>query len=60
MKVKELILELQQLKQDSEIFVSQDEEGNDFKRIWEIQESDGEFESQNGEKIVGYIIFPYG
>ena len=58
MKVKDLILELQQLKQDKEIFVSQDEEGNEFKRIWEIQESDGEFESQRGEKIVGYIIFP--
>ena len=59
MKVKELILELQQLNQDKEIFVSQDEEGNEFKRIWEIQESNGEFESQDGEKIKGYIIFPY-
>ena len=60
MKVKDLVLELKQLKQDKEIFVSQDEEGNDFKRIWEIQESNGEFESQDGEKIKGYIIFPYG
>ena len=36
MKVKELIKELQKCDKDKEIFISIDEEGNDFKSIEEV------------------------
>ena len=59
MKVSELIKQLKKLE-DKEIFVSIDEEGNDFKPIDVIIDSRGEYETQGGEKLNGYIIYPLG
>jgi len=54
MKVKELISALMKLDKNSEILVSIDEEGNDFKKIDEIGVEDPKAREKR------YIIFPFG
>ena len=57
MKVKELIEELKKLKQEKEVWVASDEEGNDFHSLQEVAIASGE-EDQTGKRIRGYIIYP--
>jgi len=57
MKIKELIKTLSGIDGDKEIFISVDEEGNDFKPICEVCDASEE-EDWEGNKIDGYIIYP--
>ncbi len=57
MKVKELIKQLKDCDEEKEIFISRDEEGNDFKEIHEVVKATGE-ETGDLHKIDGYIIYP--
>ncbi len=59
MKVKELIKQLENCDEEKEIFISRDEEGNDFKEIHEVVKATDE-EMGNLHKIDGYIIYPFG
>lgn len=51
MKIKELIKELKKFNEDREIYLSQDEEGNEYKKIAEIEDF--------GEEGSGIVIFPF-
>jgi len=51
MKVKELIKRLKQFNGNREIYLSIDEEGNEYKRICEIEDF--------GEEGSGIVIFPF-
>ena len=59
MKVKDMVITLLQLDKEKEVYVSVDEEGNDFKPICEVCVCSGE-ENRMGEKINGYVIYPNG
>lgn len=59
MKVKELIEKLKKLDQEKAIYISKDEEGNEFKEVDCITPARGE-ETNDGNVIEGYIIYPCG
>jgi hypothetical protein len=62
MTVRELIKALQKQNPESSVFLSADEEGNDFKPVdycAEFYAADG-FATSAGEPIEGVIVFPVG
>jgi len=59
MTVKELVELLKRANPDKKVFISVDEEGNDFKPICEVVTASGESD-QAGNVLNGYIIYPNG
>jgi len=63
MRIKELITILRSCDQNAEIFISVDEEGNDFKPIIEVLQAPKEEPytfGYQGDEVSGYIIWPEG
>lgn len=63
MKVEELIAELNKVKdKQQEVFISIDEEGNDFKPIDVLVEirKEHDYKTAGDEVIFGIIIYPIG
>ena len=63
MKVEELIKELNDIKdKEQEIYLSTDEEGNDFKPIDVLVEvrKEHDYKTAGDEVIFGIVIYPIG